>query len=128
MTQTITRTIIANEQGLNRDPLSGTPGAHPSGTGAGAASGGVAGAAVARQWVARWAVSSVQPPVPLPAGYRVRAWPKRSIQQQNKFSTMARRSEAFRLETPANWRSLIYFVACRIILMCPSARSGDIYK
>ena len=46
MTLTITRTIIANEQDLNRDPLSGTPGAHPSGTGAGAASGGVAGAAV----------------------------------------------------------------------------------
>ncbi len=48
MTQTITRTktIVTNDVDLNRDPLSGTPGAHPLGTGAGAASGGVAGAAV----------------------------------------------------------------------------------
>ena len=46
MTETVTRKVVANEQDLNRDPLSGTPGAHPLGTGAGAASGGVAGAAV----------------------------------------------------------------------------------
>lgn len=31
---------------LNRDPLSGTPGAHPIGTGAGAAAGGATGAAI----------------------------------------------------------------------------------
>ena len=31
---------------LNREPITGTPGAHPLGTGAGAASGGVAGAAI----------------------------------------------------------------------------------
>jgi len=46
MTETITRKVVANEEDLNRDPLTGTPGAHPLGTGAGAASGGVAGAAV----------------------------------------------------------------------------------
>ena len=45
-TQIITKKIVANEEELNRDPLTGTPGAHPVGTGAGAASGGVAGAAV----------------------------------------------------------------------------------
>ena len=45
MTQIITRKVVANEADLNRDPISGTPGAHPLGTGAGAASGGVAGAA-----------------------------------------------------------------------------------
>lgn len=44
MTKTITRKVIANEEDLNRDPISGTPGAHPLGTGAGAASGGMAGA------------------------------------------------------------------------------------
>lgn len=46
MMETITRKVVANEEDLNRDPLTGTPGAHPLGTGAGAASGGVAGAAV----------------------------------------------------------------------------------
>lgn len=46
MTDTITRKVVANEEDLNRDPITGTPGAHPLGTGAGAASGGVAGAAV----------------------------------------------------------------------------------
>ena len=38
-----TRKVVANEEDLNRDPLTGTPGAHPLGTGAGAASGAVAG-------------------------------------------------------------------------------------
>ena len=46
MTQVITKKVVANEEDLNRDPLTGTLGAHPVGTGAGAASGGVAGAAV----------------------------------------------------------------------------------
>jgi hypothetical protein len=46
MTQVTTRKVVANEEDLNRDPISGTPGAHPLGTGAGAASGGLAGAAV----------------------------------------------------------------------------------
>ncbi len=46
MTEVITRKIVANEDELNRDPISGATGAHPVGTGAGAASGGVAGAAV----------------------------------------------------------------------------------
>jgi hypothetical protein len=42
----ITRKVVSNEEDLNRDPITGTPGAHPIGTGAGAASGGMAGAAV----------------------------------------------------------------------------------
>ena len=46
MTEIITKKVVANEEDLNRDPLTGTLGAHPLGTGAGAASGGVAGAAV----------------------------------------------------------------------------------
>jgi hypothetical protein len=46
MTETVIRKVVANESELNRDPISGTPGAHPLGTGTGAASGGVAGAAV----------------------------------------------------------------------------------
>ena len=46
MDQVITEKIVTNEEDLNRDPLTGTPGAHPLGTGAGAASGGVAGAAI----------------------------------------------------------------------------------
>jgi len=46
MTEVITRKVVANEEDLNRDPITGTPGAHPLGTGAGATSGGVAGAAV----------------------------------------------------------------------------------
>ena len=46
MTEVLTRIVVANEEDLNRDPISGAPGAHPLGTGAGAASGGVAGAAV----------------------------------------------------------------------------------
>lgn len=36
---------VVKQQGLNRDPISGTPGAHPLGTTAGATSGAVAGAA-----------------------------------------------------------------------------------
>ena len=35
-----------NEPDANRDPITGTPGAHPLGVGAGAAGGGIAGAAV----------------------------------------------------------------------------------
>ncbi|MDH5834829.1 glycine zipper domain-containing protein [Luteimonas kalidii] len=35
-----------DKQDANRDPITGTPGAHPVGTGVGAAAGGVAGAAV----------------------------------------------------------------------------------
>ena len=46
MTEVVTKKVVANEGDLNRDPLTGTPGAHPLGTGAGAASGGVAGATV----------------------------------------------------------------------------------
>ena len=46
MTEVITRKVVVNEEDLNRDPITGTPGAHPLGTGAGAASGGMAGAAV----------------------------------------------------------------------------------
>ena len=45
MAAVITRKVVANEEELNRDPITGTPGAHPLGTGAGAASGAVAGAA-----------------------------------------------------------------------------------
>lgn len=45
MTEVSTTKVVANESDLNRDPISGTTGAHPLGTGAGAASGGVAGAA-----------------------------------------------------------------------------------
>ena len=44
MTQVITKKVVANEGDLNRDPLTGTPGAHPLGTTAGATSGAVAGA------------------------------------------------------------------------------------
>ncbi len=32
MTDVITRKVVANEEDLNRDPISGTPGAHPFGT------------------------------------------------------------------------------------------------
>ena len=46
MTEVMIRKVVANEEDLNRDPLTGTPGAHPLGTGAGATSGGVAGAAI----------------------------------------------------------------------------------
>jgi hypothetical protein len=46
MAEQVTSKIVSNDEDLNRDPLSGTPGAHPLGTGTGAASGGVAGAAV----------------------------------------------------------------------------------
>ena len=46
MTDTIVRKVVANESELNRDPITGTPGSHPLGTGTGAASGGVAGAVV----------------------------------------------------------------------------------
>ena len=44
MTEIITKKVVVNEGDLNRDPLSGTPGAHPLGTTAGATSGAVAGA------------------------------------------------------------------------------------
>lgn len=46
MAKVISRKVVVNEEDLNRDPITGTPGAHPLGTGAGAASGGLAGAAV----------------------------------------------------------------------------------
>ncbi len=46
MTQIIKETVVTNDADLNRDPITGTPGAHPIGTGVGAASGGIAGAAV----------------------------------------------------------------------------------
>jgi len=46
MTELIIKKTVANEEDLNRDPISGTPGAHPLGTGAGAASGAMAGALV----------------------------------------------------------------------------------
>lgn len=46
MDKVLTRKVVANDEDLNRDPISGAPGAHPLGTGAGAASGGLAGAAV----------------------------------------------------------------------------------
>ena len=46
MAEVITRKVVANEEDLNRDPISGTLGAHPLGTGAGAAYGGLSGAAV----------------------------------------------------------------------------------
>jgi len=45
MTEVITKKVVTNERDLNRDPITGAPGAHPLGTGAGAAPGGVAGAA-----------------------------------------------------------------------------------
>jgi len=37
MAEVITKKVVANEGDLNRDPISGTVGAHPLGTGAGAA-------------------------------------------------------------------------------------------
>src|SRR5436305_404635 len=43
---TVVRKVVANEEDLNRDPISGETGAHPAGTGAGAVSGGMAGAVV----------------------------------------------------------------------------------
>ena len=45
MSEIITKKIVSNEEDMNRDPITGTPGAHPIGTGAGAASGAVAGGA-----------------------------------------------------------------------------------
>jgi hypothetical protein len=45
MAEVITRKVVANEEDLNRDPITGTPGAHPLGTGAGAVFGGLSGAA-----------------------------------------------------------------------------------
>jgi len=45
MSDVIVKKIVSNEEDLNRDPITGTPGAHPLGTGAGAASGAVAGGA-----------------------------------------------------------------------------------
>jgi hypothetical protein len=44
VTEVITKEGTANEEILNRDPITGTPGAHPLGTTAGATSGAVAGA------------------------------------------------------------------------------------
>lgn len=44
MTEVTTRKVVANEDDLNRDRISGAAGAHPLGTGAGTASGRVAGA------------------------------------------------------------------------------------
>ncbi len=46
MTEIVTTTVVVKQGDLNRDPLSGEPGAHPLGTGTGATSGGVAGATV----------------------------------------------------------------------------------
>jgi hypothetical protein len=46
MSESITRKVVANEEDLNRDPITGTPGAHPLGTGAGAVFGGLSGAAL----------------------------------------------------------------------------------
>lgn len=46
MSELITRKVVANEEDLNRDPITGTPGAHPLGTGAGAVFGGLSGAAL----------------------------------------------------------------------------------
>jgi hypothetical protein len=46
MQEITTKRVIANEEELNRDPLTGTPGSHPLGTVAGAASGGMAGIVV----------------------------------------------------------------------------------
>jgi hypothetical protein len=46
MADVMMKKVVANEDDVNRDPLSGETGAHPLGTGAGAASGGMAGAAV----------------------------------------------------------------------------------
>jgi hypothetical protein len=43
VSEIVTKKIVSNEEDLNRDPITGTPGAHPLGTGAGAASGAVAG-------------------------------------------------------------------------------------
>src|SRR5688572_26056720 len=41
-----TKDRLKNEPDANRDPITGTPGAHPVGTGVGAAGGGAAGAAI----------------------------------------------------------------------------------
>ena len=46
MSEVITRKVVVNEEDLNRDPITGTPGAHPLGTGAGAVVGGLSGAAI----------------------------------------------------------------------------------
>jgi hypothetical protein len=46
MTEIITTKVVTNEQDLNRDPITGAPGAHPLGTGTGATSGGAAGGVV----------------------------------------------------------------------------------
>lgn len=45
MSELMTKKVVANEDDLNRDPITGTPGAHPLGTGAGAVFGGLSGAA-----------------------------------------------------------------------------------
>ena len=44
----VTRKVVANETELNRDPITGTPGAHPLGTGAGESAGGRASAGAQR--------------------------------------------------------------------------------
>lgn len=46
MEKVMVRKVVANEEDVNRDPLSGETGAHPVGTGAGALAAGVAGAAL----------------------------------------------------------------------------------
>ena len=46
MSELITRITVANEEDLNRDPITGTPGAHPLGTGAGAVVGALSGAVI----------------------------------------------------------------------------------
>jgi hypothetical protein len=43
MAEVIVKKIVSNEADMNRDPISGATGAHPLGTGAGAASGAAAG-------------------------------------------------------------------------------------
>lgn len=45
MHEIITTNVVTNDLEVNRDPLTGTPGAHPLGTGFVAAAGGLAGAA-----------------------------------------------------------------------------------
>ena len=45
MPEVVTRVVVSNADEQNRDPISGAPGSHPLGTGAGATAGGLAGAA-----------------------------------------------------------------------------------
>lgn len=46
MDKVLVRKVVANEEDVNRDPISGETGSHPIGTGAGALAAGVAGAAI----------------------------------------------------------------------------------